>query len=122
MSDPVATKSYSLEVDVRAVPLDREFMIVIEGTYWNSFQNLFKETAGTYIDPDGEHLEELALIVLFPESKPFKEYQRLTGDEDTENMPYRGEDSFYADTGRRFIYWSIKERQVGRHYVVEWTW
>ena len=122
MRSHAGNRSYSLEVDVKAVPLNHEFMIVIEGTYWNSFQNIAKESAGTYIDPDGATLEELALIVLFPESKPFKDYQRMTGEDGADDVPYRGEDSFYADIGRRFIYWSIKERQVGRHYTVEWTW
>ena len=70
ISDPVAPKSYAVEVDVRSVPLNREFMIVIEGTYWNSFQNLTEETAGTYIDPDGRQLEELALIVYYRNRSP----------------------------------------------------
>jgi hypothetical protein len=122
ISDPVAPKSYAVEVDVRSVPLNREFMIVIEGTYWNSFQNLSEETAGTYVDPDGQQLEELALIVLLPESKPFKRTDRLTGDEKSNDIPYRGDESFYADREGRFIYWSIKEREVGRHYYVKWAW
>ena len=122
ISDPVANKSYAVEVDVSSVPLNREFMIVIEGTYWNSFQNAEEETAGTYIDPDGKELEELALIVLLPESKPATQPERFTGDDDSKDRPYRFDESFYADREGRFIYWSIKERQVGRHYYVKWRW
>jgi hypothetical protein len=122
MSDPVAPKSYAVEVDVRTVELNREFLIVIEGTYWNSFQNLKEETAATYIDPDGRDLEELALIILLPETKPFTRADRMTGDEHSKDQPYRGLDSFYADRDGRFIYWSIKERQIDRHYYVKWTW
>ena len=116
-------KEYAVAVDVSNEAVGKEFLIVIEATYWNGFGDAANESASTYTDHDIGPLGELALIVLFPESKPFKEYRLLEGG-DNANTPrvYRGSHSLYPDVNKRFVYWSIQERKPDQHYRLEWTW
>src|SRR5215216_1876086 len=65
-------KEYAVEVDIEDVPVGKEFLVVIEATYWNSFQDPLNESASTYTDDDIDELNELALIILLPESKTLK--------------------------------------------------
>src|SRR5688572_13773845 len=101
-------KEYAVEINVENVPVDQEFLIVIEGTYWNSFQNLQQESASTYTDQEIDQLQELAVIVLLPESKPFKNYRLWNNPENSNNKEvYREQSKFYPDQHGRFLYWSI---------------
>ena len=116
-------KEYEVDVDISSIPVDKEFLIVIEGTYWNSFQNPVEETASTYTTNDIAQLDELSIFVLLPESRPFKGYklwsQKYGGGERTE---YRGDNRLYADKDGHFLYWSILARNPDHHYQVSWTW
>jgi len=116
-------KEYEVDVDISGVPIDQEFLIVIEGTYWNSFQNLLEETASTYTNNDIAQLDELSLFVLLPENKPFKGYklwaQTSGGSARTE---YRDPNRVYADRDGHFIYWSILGRKPDHHYQLSWNW
>jgi hypothetical protein len=116
-------KEYEVAVNVEDVPLDKEFLIVIEGTYWNSFQSLAEESASTYTDKDIGQLDELALFILLPENKPFKGYRLWSENTNGSNRgEYRGENKVYADRDGRFLYWTISERKPDHHYQVTWTW
>lgn len=115
-------REYEVDVDVSKAPLNQEFLIVIEGTYWNSFQNATEEVS-TYTDEDMHFMDELAIFVLMPESKPFRNVQRwarITGS--TQKLEYRGEERFYEDKDGRFVYWSIGDRQRNHHYQLTWDW
>lgn len=115
-------KEYALVIDVSSMPLDREFLIVVEATYWNGFRNLQSEDAATYTDAEANELDELGLIVFFPEAKPFTNYQFLDKPENGMEDSYRGVQSFYADINRKYIYWSVKDRQPSHHYKLKWNW
>lgn len=116
-------KEYQVDVNVEDIPVDKEFLIVIEATYWNSFQNLMEETASTYTDKDIDHLDELSLFVLLPENKPIKSYKLWTQATGTsEKKEFRGNNRLYVDKNNQFIYWSIGERKPDHHYQVSWTW
>lgn len=116
-------KEYAIEVDVSDMPLNTEFLIVIEATYWNGFQGPADEWAATYTDDDIRELGELGLIVLLPESKPFKSYSLWTGpDGGGADKEYIAPHGFYADKNGRFLYWSITTRKPRSHYTLRWTW
>lgn len=115
-------KEYALVVDISNMPLNKEFLVVVEATYWNGFANLNEEDASTYTDDEIQGLDELGLIVFFPDNKPFKEYSFLDRKFGETEDSYRGTQSSYADVNKRFIYWSIKDRQAGHHYRLKWTW
>lgn len=116
-------KEYSVEVSVENAPVDKEFLIVIEGTYWNSFQSLVEESASTYTDKDIKDLQELALFILLPENKPFKGYKLWSHPTlQSEKKEYQELTKFYADKDGRFIYWNILDRKSDYHYEVTWNW
>ena len=120
--DSISYKEYALVVDIGAMPLNKEFLIVVEATYWNGFSSMNSEDASTYTDEEIHGLDELGLIVFFPESKPFKDYQFLDKKNGGNEDSYRGTQSFYADINKKFIYWSIKDRQPDHHYRLKWNW
>ena len=116
-------KEYEVDVDISEVPVDKEFLIVIEGTYWNSFQGALEEDVSTYTSNDIAQLDELSIFVLMPESKPFKGYKLWSQDTGGgERSEYRGDNRLYADQNGHFLYWSILARKRNHHYQVSWTW
>lgn len=127
LSKPIAhegqnMKEYALVVDVSDMVINKEYLIVVEATYWNGFNNLVKEEASTYTDEEIHGLDELGLIVFFPDSKPFKNYRLRYKPKNEEEEDYRNESAFYADEKKKFIYWSIKSRLANHHYKLEWDW
>ena len=96
---------------------------MIEGTFWNSFQNLTQESASTYTDKDIAQLDELSLFVLLPENKVLKGYSlwsQKTGS--AAKSEFRGDNRLYADRVGRFLYWNTGERKPDHHYELTWTW
>ena len=116
-------KEYALEVDVSSEPIGKDFLLVIEGTYWNGFSNPEKEFASTYTNKDMMSLGELGLLVLFPEQKPFKTFELLQRTELAAKFTSMTENSkFYPDSGKQFIYWSVTNRRPSTEYKIEWGW
>ena len=115
-------KAYSVEVDVEREPVGSEFLVVIEGTYWNGFSNPHEETASTYTDRDISKLGELALVVLFPDDKPFTFFELLTKRGSDHDRRDHDNSRQYADREKRFIYWSIRGREPETHYKIKWNW
>ncbi len=114
-------KNYGIEIDVSNYPLNQEFLIVIEATYWNGFNNIIKESASTYTDEEIAGLQELALIILLPYDKPIKDVLRFSG-RHSQMQPYRDEEKFFIDENKRFVFWSVKNIKADTHYQLEWTW
>jgi predicted acylesterase/phospholipase RssA len=117
-------KEYDVVVDVSNEPVGKEFLIVIEATYWNGFQeNVGKVT--TYSDLDISGLEELAVFVLLPESRPLKHpwytYRASAAAADTE-VTFKKQSITATDQTGRFIYWSITDREPSHHYSINWKW
>ena len=113
---------YEMDVNVEDMPVGKEFLVVIEATYWNSFQGLAGDDASTYTDTDIHQMQELSLFVLFPDTKPFKEVDRLAGPTGKDKQGFRDEEKFYQDKDHRFFYWDIIKRQPNYHYQAKWTW
>ena len=116
-------KTYELDVDVGDAQVGHEFLIVIEATYWNNFQEAGSQEVATYTDEDMRQMDELAIFILMPESKPFhnpQRWQRVTSSETRE--PYDGNERFYTDKDGRFMYWSIQNRRPNHHYQLTWDW
>ncbi len=116
-------KEYEVDVDVSTIPVNHEFLIVVEATYWNSFQNPTGEEASTYTDEDMHQMDELAMFVLLPDGKPFKSVQRWERpSKSSEKAPYHSNERLYQDDSGRFVYWSISDRKPDHHYQITWTW
>ncbi|MBE9585167.1 hypothetical protein IM792_11965 [Mucilaginibacter sp. JRF] len=109
--DGKSYKEYALVIDIKDIPLNQEFLIVVEATYWNGFKNPLEEDASTYTDDEIHGLDELGLIIFFPESKPFKSIEKLernnsTGEENT----YRAVDSYYEDKNKKVCVLEYQEQ------------
>lgn len=115
-------KTYEMDIDVTNVAVGEEFLIVVEATYWNSFQGTQRQEIETYTDKDMKHMDELAIFVLMPESKPFRNPLRCARTADKECVSYGGHERFYTDKDGRFMYWGIDERLPDRHYQLSWDW
>jgi hypothetical protein len=113
---------YEVDVNVEGMPVNKEFLIVIEATYWNSFQDLDGDSASTYTDKDMHQMQELSLFVLFPEQRPYKQLERLAGPNGGKKEGFRDEEKFYEGKDHRFFYWDIIKRQPDYHYQAKWTW
>jgi hypothetical protein len=116
-------KTYEMDVDVSDVSVGNEFLIVIEATFWNNFQGNGPQEASTYTDEDMNQMDELAMFILMPESKPFRNpqrWERLTTQ--VNRVPYNGNERFYTDKDGRFVYWSIQKRKPNHHYQLSWEW
>lgn len=117
-------RTYELAIDVSNEPVGSEFLIVVEATYWNSFQNGI-ESASTYTDPEIRDLRELGLLILFPPKRPFHKDRRLEGcgpEADKDMHDYQRTSSYFTDMSSLFIYWGIAERRQDCHYKVVWEW
>lgn len=115
-------REYEVAVNVEDIPVGKEFLIVIEATYWNSFQNLEEESVLTYTDSDIDQMEELALFVLLPEEKPIKSYNLWANPSGEEKAQFLGNSRIYKEENGRFFYWSITDRKPGYHYEITWNW
>lgn len=117
--------TYEVVVDVKDVAVGNEFLIVVEGTFWNDFQNLKQEEASTYTDEDIHQMNELAMFIMMPEQKPFtntKRWERPSKSPDSSKVAYDGNERFYTDQNGRFVYWSIQNRKPNTHYQLTWDW
>lgn len=115
-------KNYGISIDISNIPLEQEFLVVIEATYWNGFQNITEETATTYTDNNVKGLDELDLIILLPYDKPFKSINRFVG-EGNELLSYTGVERFSTDAlNNRFIFWNIRDLRPNSHYSIKWSW
>jgi hypothetical protein len=120
-SDHKGQKSFGIAIDVSDVPLDEEFLVVVEATYWNGFRNLTSENALTYTNQEITGLNELDLIVLMPYDKPVIQVDKSKG-KNGDFYPYISQEKFYVDKQKRFVYWSIKDIDPDTHYKLDWTW
>lgn len=114
---------YQVEIDISSMPINNEFLIIVEGTYWNGFIGYSSEDAQFGTGDDVDNIRELALIVIFPAKKPFKTYELLTRVDNDKDTNYRGpSNSLYTDKDKQLIYWNVGEREKNRHYTIKWEW
>jgi hypothetical protein len=120
--DKSGEKEYAIQIDVSKVEVGKEFLVVVEATYWNSFNDTLEGDASTYTEKEVNGMEELGLIVFFPDKKPFKELSYFNSTEEGIETSYISNSSTFPDVNKKFIYWSIKERQPDNHYIMKWKW
>jgi hypothetical protein len=116
-------EQYALEVDISQEPIDKEFLLIVEGTYWNGFRKP-QETAETYADDETSPDGELAILVLFPHAYPPRNVRHLqfaSDKPDEPGLPYKGT-GLSPDTSGTYLYWSIRSHQPKYHYQMSWEW
>lgn len=114
-------KNYEVEVDVSAVPVGQEFLIIIEATYWNGFRG--EESEWASIKAQNTSTEEIGLLVLFPEGKPYKHYNLLFYPHGSdEKRVFRGESVLFPSETQQTLYWKIPNPLADYAYELDWTW
>jgi hypothetical protein len=114
-------EQYALELDISSEPVGHEFLVIIEGIYWNGFRQP-TETAETYSDDESLDGGELSVLVVFPPQSPPSNIARTEINDATEQRAeYRGLEIF-PDGHERYIFWSIRTPRSGYHYELKWDW
>ena len=130
MHDAKDEEQYALEIDVGDEPPGSEFLVIVEGIYWNGFRKP-TEDAATYADDElvkpgpGGSTGELAILIIFPPQYPptnlqywqFKNDESKTEPNRAYSLPLISRDPI-----RPYLWWSIKTFQEGYHYQVTWDW
>jgi hypothetical protein len=130
------THSYSLEnasedkqnvgqiiADVRSVPLNTEFTLITQVTYWNSFSGAGSEDFTTYTHKQAGQSEEISTVIVFPDSKPFKSidtYQKAP--DSNEVHPFQGTSQQVKGPQNLAYYWSTTQNSGQWFYTFRWTW
>ena len=114
---------YALKADISHVRRGDEFLLVVNGTYWDGFRNDTLESADTYLDYDGDPDTQLSLVVLFSPKKPGRIVRLDRVDDKTSAtfpIPFLG--VVAADTPRTVFRWDVAHPVRGSHYVATWRW
>jgi hypothetical protein len=111
-------KPYVLKIDISNEPLGKEFLIINEATYWNAFTGEREEWAGMHAEQD----ETIALVLLFPEEKPFTSFNTYEYQRGQKPEVFRGPSQVYQSEKRQVFFWKIEEPKKGFSYDVKWDW
>jgi hypothetical protein len=124
--DKAKGKQYAISVDVTREPVGKDFLILVEATFWDGFQGQPLEEASTYTDGDTLATSEIALSVIFPAQKPFQDLQFFEGFETPDGglseSEYSGQSFPYREKEKRYVYWNITERKPKHFYTLRWNW
>lgn len=116
------SESWNVVVDISQVPIDNEFLIINEVTYWNAFNGPDGDSYGTYAGDQSEP-EDLSLMILFPPTRPFTGYTLYGYQEDApQPATYRGTSTVVPSDGHSAFYWAIRQPRPKHIYEVAWQW
>ena len=108
---------------LRNIPRGAEFTLIVEATYWNAFRGASGDDFTTY-SHDQRAPEEISIVAVFPEAKPFGDMTLLAkrGSE-KEMSDLTGAGNAVADPLRRSYFWSTTNNTPGQwFYTLKWSW
>jgi hypothetical protein len=114
------TKVRQCAVDLRDVPLQKEFDLQFAATYWNNLQTPEEQWLGVI---GYKQSFKISMLILFPEDRPFKNY-RLTVAPTVKGQenPFEGRKVLLKDEKLSYLFWEILEPQEGYVYRAHWEW
>lgn len=118
-----STDTWALIVDVSAMPLNTDFDVIVEATYFNAFSDSTGSDYSTYGNKQ-DAAENLSVVLFFPESKPMKsvdviEYPPNGGP----GTPFQGSARQHPEEGGGLTYyWTTNNTRSGYYYKLAWTW
>ena len=117
----ILKQNWEIVVNVSEVPVDQEFLIINEVTYWNSFRG--EESEWASIKAQSETTEEIGLLVIFPDEKPYKHFTMFSYPHGSDQkQPFRGDLSIFPSKTFRTFYWKIPNPRADYAYELDWTW
>lgn len=113
--------TWQIRVDVKNVKTNEDFLVINEVTYWNGFSGEEKEWAAMPVE---ENTDLIAMILLFPEKKPFKGYDLWYSPRHTsqELKPFRDPSVVIPAENHQVLLWHIDKPIKGHQYQIDWTW
>ena len=115
-------ETWEVTADVSAFPVGQEFEIMVEATYWNAFAGSDGDDYTTY-GHDQHDEENISVIILFPEEKPFKTVTMTDyASEASNGTQVTGSTLNWWGPGNQTFYWSTVARQPDHFYKAAWSW
>jgi hypothetical protein len=113
-----------ITADIRSVPTGSDFTLVIEATYWNAFSVADKEDFSTYTHNQAGQSEEMSILIIFPDAKPFKQIDvQETPPGANEMRQIQGNAESHSGPEHKTYYWSYVKAADGRwFYTASWDW
>ncbi len=113
-----------LIIDVGSIPINSEFAIITELTYWDAFGGKTGDDFTTYSHNQQDQPEDVSVVLIFPDAKPFTEISAL------EQPPGNSTMRIFEGVGQNFVgprnqtyYWSTTKTGIGRwFYTIRWKW
>jgi hypothetical protein len=115
-------ESWEVIADVSTIPIGQEFELLVEATYWNGFRGENDEDYATYAHGQSDP-EELSVIIMFPEDKPFKNINVTEYPPDSKNgAPVQGQVRSMPGSQNETFYWTTVSQRPNWFYKVSWQW
>lgn len=116
-------KIWNIVFDVSDIEVGKEFVLDVEATYWNGFQESLNGNEDWIGVGNYGPTKLLILTLIFPDSKPFKSYRLVSYPYgEREQLPFSGNSTVLFDGAHKSLYWEIPEPLVQHVYRVYWTW
>jgi hypothetical protein len=120
--DDMTTETWEVIADVSQVPVGQEFEIAVEATYWNGFRGALGDDYTTYAQKQSEP-EQLSVVLLFPEDKPFKSTSVIEYAPGSQNgSPFQGQAANWPGPNNQTYYWTTVSQRPEFYYKISWTW
>ena len=123
-SEEDKTDTWAVSVDVSAVPLNTDFEVIVEATYYDAFSTI-KQTDFTQYANKQDEPEDVSLAIIFPEDKKMKSIS-------VEEIPPFEKPRPFTGTARAFpaeqnsptenYYWTTTNTRSGYYYHFTWDW
>jgi hypothetical protein len=113
-----------LTANVGNVPTNADFVLATEATFWNAFSRDEGEDYTTYTHNQDDTAEDISVVVIFPDQKPFHELKVLElGPRDEKLHQFSGEAQELRGPGAKTYSWATRHVGAGTwDYTVKWTW
>ena len=120
--DRILKENWEVVVDVSDIPVGENFLIINEATYWNGFRGEESEWASIKAQ-EGTTTEEIGILVLFPEQKPYKLFNMLAYSHGSDQkQQFQGVARTFPSQTKQSFYWKIDDPKPAYAYELEWTW
>jgi hypothetical protein len=115
-------ETWEVIANVSTIAVGQEFEIMVEATYWNGFKDNNQEDYTTYAHGQTEP-EQLSIMVMFPEDKPFRNISVTEYPPDGERgSPIQGQTEAWPGPNNQTYYWSINSQRPNWYYKITWQW
>lgn len=117
-------KTYHVIVDISSFPINKEFSIKIQSTYWNAFQGI---NNSYFVIKPHDNFAKISLTALFPTQKDIsiKDYSldvKHRGENRNRWHENEKEGFTIIDTDNSIIYWELIKPKIKSLYILDWTW